>query len=156
MKIRRLFIGATMTLLSMIPLVVLAQGKYVAKPNEEVYGTWINEKTINSFHMQKTVSTPNAWKDFTEVKDIVPHDEGTTRIDEKWTDSEGNVWYKTFNTITKGTWKGYKNQALQKISQSGTVMEMVFISVGEFDPKLYPTTVDPKDDNYRIFYRADE
>lgn len=78
------------------------------------------------------------------------------RIDGKWTDSDENFWYKTFNTITFGTYKGTKVQVLHKISQSGTVKESVFITVGEFDPKLYPTEIDPKDDSYQIFYRVEK
>jgi hypothetical protein len=78
------------------------------------------------------------------------------RIDDKWTDSDGNIWYKSFITIAKGSWKGYKFQDLQKISQFGTVQEIVFISVGELDPKLYPTEIDPKNDNYQIFYRVEK
>jgi hypothetical protein len=57
MKKRMLFFCALAILLSMNPLGVLAQGKYVAKPNEELYGTWINDKSINSYHVQKKITS---------------------------------------------------------------------------------------------------
>ena len=151
-----LFLSSLLILLSIITFGAKAQDKYVPKANEELYGTWINNKSINSYHVQKAVHIPNAWREFSDVKDTVPHQEGTVRIDDKWTDSDGTIWYKTFNAITSGTYKGFKVQALQKISQSGSVKENVSIAVGEFDPKLYPTEIDPKDDSYQIFYRAEE
>jgi len=72
-------------------------------------------------------------------------------------DSEGNIWYKTFDTGTAGgAYAGYKWQALQKFSKLGTVREFEVKVVGEFDPNSYPTKIDPKDSSYKIYYRAEK
>ena len=90
------------------------------------------------------------------TSDTDPYDEGTMRIDKKWTEGDGNIWYETFDVITVGGLdrKGFKLEVLYKISQSGAVNERVRTLVGAFDPKLYPTEIDLKDDTYQIFYRA--
>lgn len=155
MKGRVTFLGSLIMLLVLIQLAGWAQEKYIPKDGEELYGTWINDKTLNSFHVQKVINFAGGWKGFSEISETAPHDEGTVRIDKKWTDEDGNVWYETFNIITSGVWKGIKNEVLHKINKSGTVMESVWTGVGEFDPKLYPTEIELKDDTYQIFYRAD-
>ena len=159
MKGRMPVVCVSLVLFALIQVEGWAQTKYVPKENEELYGTWINDKSKNSQHMQKEVITSDGWKQYIDMNDTVPHDEGTGRIDSKWTDSAGNVWYKTFSTTTSGTYKGFKDQWLIRISKSGTVLECVYFDVGDFDPKLYPTEIDPKYMNnynggYRIFYRA--
>ena len=128
--------------------------KYVPKPNEECYGTWINEKSINQGHIQKKVSTPDGNKDYLNVSDSAPIFEDEQQIYAKWTDSEGNIWYKTFGTVVAGAYKGTKWQELDKLSHSATVWEYVFTIVPEFDPEYYPTKVDSQEMLYRIFYRV--
>ena len=46
--------------------------------------------------------------------------EATFQIDSKWTDSEGNIWYKVFGAVTDS---GQKFQVLFKISRKGTQLE---------------------------------
>jgi hypothetical protein len=128
-----------------------AKGKYVPKPNEELYGTWTNEEMSH----QKTVNHPDGkFEDYFSVSDTTPFRGGTTEIVKKWTDSEGNVWYNTCDTFTTGSVKGHKVQNLWKISKSGTVAEFVWSEVGQFDPSKFPTTIDPKGNNYFIFNSA--
>ena len=92
------------------------------------------------------------------MSDSETNEEGTLQIEDKSTDSDGNVWYKIFGTITKGYFKGDKYQQLTKISQSGNVSETVleFIGKHDFDPARYPTKVDPKAPTYSISYRVKE
>jgi hypothetical protein len=88
-----------------------------------------------------------------------PFQGGKSEIFKKWTDSEGNVYYNTFNTFAFGSSYMNKTQNLWKVSKSGTVLEMIWAIVGEFGPDKFPT-FDTKIDNmnagYLIFYRATE
>jgi len=155
MKGRVMIVGASFVLLALVQIGGWAQAKYHAKQNEELYGTWITDKSVNSYHVQKVAYFAGGWKDFNNIGDTDPYDSGTMKIDKKWTDSDGNTWYETFHMITTGgsDRKGYKLEVLHKISQSGMVKESVRTLVGAFDPTLYPTEIDPKDDTYQIFYR---
>jgi hypothetical protein len=135
----------------MIPLGVLAQGKYVPKTNEECYGTWTNEKGS----LQKVVIFAGGWMNYTLISDTTPtYNEGTEQIETKWIDSESNIWYKFFGTITEGMGEGQKFQTLARISKSGTVYERVTAIVDEFNPKNYPTEVGPSGPNYVFFTRS--
>ena len=129
---------------------------YVPTKNEECYGTWINDKTINQGHIQKKVCGPDGNKDYSEISDPTPVFEDEQQIDSKWTDAEGNIWYKTYGTVKAGAYKGTKWQELDKLSKSATVWEYVFCIVADFSPNNYPSEVSPTNGNYRIFYRAEK
>ena len=87
MKTRMLFLGALMILLSMIPIGVIAQDKYVPKANEESYGTWTNEKGTP----QKAVIFAGGFMNYMLISDTTPtYNEGTQQIESKWQDAEGN------------------------------------------------------------------
>jgi hypothetical protein len=155
MKTRMLLLRALMILLSLIPFVVNAQDKYVPKENEELYGTWTNEQNFgDNYHPRKVVVTVDEYTVYFNVSDSVPLFAWSFSIDEKWTDSEGNIWYKILG-IGVGTFKGYKSQELYKLSKSNTVMERAYVEVGKFDPTNYPTKIDPQQEYYRILYRAE-
>jgi hypothetical protein len=137
-----------------------ATGKYVAKPNEEIYGTWTNDqpppahsKTVNT---QKEVISADKNKLYYHISDESPMSEGTEVITSKWIDSDGNIWYKTLLAYTSGTANGIKYQVLYKLSKSATVLELEWSMVGDFDPSQYPTKIDPKDSEYRILYRTEK
>jgi hypothetical protein len=164
MKTRMVFLGTLVILLSIIPFGAYAQEKYVPKENEELYGTWTNQ-SANSAQPQKTVNFDGGYKDYEKISDTInPYEEGTEQIVEKWTDSEGNIWYKTLTTVTFGItpsgpykgydYKGWKFQSLEKLSKSGSVREVMSVRVSDFSPKLYPRKIDP-DGDYMRFYRAE-
>ena len=127
---------------------IFGQEKYSPKPDEELYGTWTNPKGS----LQKFVKASDGWKFYVHVADTSPYDKGTTEIESKWTDSDGNIWYRCFNT----NMNGYKTQELDRLSKGGTVLEFVFRQVDEFDRNSYPNRIDPLDPNYGIYYRAKE
>jgi len=69
--------------------------------------------------------------------------EKVTIIEDRWTDSEGNIFYKMIvNEIA--VIDAYE---LWKLSNSEIVFEYVY-SLTE-----YPTEIDPNDTGYRILYR---
>jgi hypothetical protein len=149
MKNRMTVFGATTVLLSLVLLGGCAPRKYVPKAYEECYGTWINEKGFP----QKVVIFAGGWGNYVRIADTVAtYNEGPEEIEAKWIDSEGNVWYKFFGTITAGQGAGEKFQTLARISKSGTVYERVAAMVAEFSPKNYPTKIDPNSGNSGYYY----
>jgi len=130
-------------------------GNYIPTQDEEIYGTWTNDRTYNLIGFQKTIISADGWKNYPNISDRAPWEEGTSQIDSKWTDDEGNIWYKIFGVANGGHVKGAKFQNLTKLSKSATVLEVVARpTVAEFDSTNYPARIDPGDPNYAIYYRA--
>ncbi len=150
-------LGASLVLFAMIQAEGWAQEKYVPKANEELYGTWTNERYPKSdpYHVQKVVIAADRYELYFGKSDSVKFANSNWEIEAKWTDSEGNIWYKTFGTHTDGMFDGYRWQEIDKLSKSGTVWERQLnpIAGGDFSPNYYPTKIDPESYYYRILYR---
>jgi hypothetical protein len=149
-----LLVSAAMVFL--IPFATNAQEKYVPTANEELYGVWMCRENPDYNHPQKSVITADGYKSFLHTSDTASQEEGTMVIDGKWTDSDGNTWYKILGTVTTGQWKGYNFQALEKLTNSGTIKESVFQPIGlgtKFSPEYYPLAIDPSKPTYEIRYR---
>jgi hypothetical protein len=146
-------------LLAVFGALAFGQKKYTPKPNEEIYGTWVNEQ----MNPPKTLNNPDGtFADYFPASYSKPYQGGNKEIVKKWTDSEGSVYYDTYDTFTFGAGMvGMKPQCLSKVSKSGTVLEMMWVFVGEFGRDKFPSTLDTKSGNsnmqgYLIFYRAKE
>ncbi len=135
---------------------VFAQEKYVPTPNEEIYGTWINEK----MNPPKEMKNPDgSFADYFPITYAKPFMGGTEEIFKRWTDSEGNVYYDTFVTYTFGSPMISRTQNFCKVSKSGTVLEVIWVSVSDFAPDKFPTPeteVNKMTSGYLIYYRAEE
>ena len=119
----------------------LAEEKtYLPKNNEEFYGTWVN--TEYYLVAQKVVINPDGTWGWAMQANDEPGKKFTYELKEKWTDSEGNIWYKLRLESHRG-----KDYVLVKISNSGNTRETVW------DSNEYPTKIDPQKGNYRIYYR---
>ena len=156
-RTRKLLFVVLLSLLAVLLLGSCGPGKYTPKPNEEIYGTWINEK----MDMQKCVVTAEGWKQYHHTSDPGAFYEGTGQTVAKWSDSQGNIWYKGILSVTKGgTIEGYKFYTLDKLSKSATVWEeMFFVPMSDQEMKnpKYPTKIDPTDtSHYMVYYRAKE
>jgi hypothetical protein len=126
-----------------------------AQPNKQLfYGTWTNEKG----HYQKTVHTSDGIvQNFNLLSDASPVEQAKVQIVKCWSDSEGNVWCNTEGTIIEGPHKNTvpKVQTLERISKSGTFLEVMVKGVVEFNPQSFPTKIDPSDPYlYMSFTRA--
>jgi hypothetical protein len=153
MKIRWVPLVLSVLTCSVLLLGGCGPGKYVPKANEEIYGTWTNPESAQ----QKVVISPSGWLIYAYTDDASEIWGGTGQIVQKWTDSQGVIWYKTFSTITSGYGggRGGRSQSLYRLSKGGTVMEAQEAVVSDFDPKQFPAKIDPKDrDNYRIYFRS--
>jgi hypothetical protein len=158
MKRRMWLAGAAMLFLLMPEVSIWAQESVIAKGEEEIYGTWANENNrADVLHGQKVVVGPDAMRIFCKVSDPECGMEVSWDITSKWTDSEGNVWYKTLGTSTGGLYLGAKWQTLEKVSKSGKIWEraMNLLETGRFHPAFYPRTMDPKGIYYRVLYRIE-
>ncbi len=117
---------------------------------------WINQGSPKRFfYWQEEVLTPNRYEQYYRTSSRAPSSWSTLSIDSKWTDSEGNIWYRCYQTFKGGCSKGMEIQVLRKLNKSATVLESVFsVVIAGFDPRNYPAKIDPKEPTYNIFARA--
>jgi beta-lactamase regulating signal transducer with metallopeptidase domain len=124
--------------------------RYVAKPHEEHEGTWTSQRA----EFQKVVVFPGGARMYTLVSDSEPKLEVRDEIFSKWTDPQGNAWYKTYRTVVAGRYRGLKIQVLARISGSGNHNDSEAFIVSEFDPETFPSQVIPGDPCYAAYERA--
>jgi hypothetical protein len=134
----------------LIPLGLLAQEKYVPKPNEELYGTWIMVKG----DFPKMINLLGKREQFFSADASTPIQELAVEIEKKWKDSDGNVFFQDFCTVTKGPYEGRMFQELDKISESGKKWEIMWGFVGQFDSASFPKKIDPTDHSYGQYERS--
>ncbi len=149
---------ATATLVSMTLLAGCCYAQsYVPMANEELYGTWTNDKTINTFHIQKMVVNAGGFKEYSNVTASDPSVEVSQQIQTKWKDSSGVIWYKVFGKINTGVWKGRNFKSLERLNKAATVLEMVVNAFqGDLSSSDYPNKIEKAsafNGGYRIFYR---
>ena len=123
--------------------VIAGEWGYFAKDQEELYGTWVNMKYGSNFPQKiiyKPVGTFNCFKD---ANSKTPCDSGRYLVTGKWSDSEGNIFYKS-NWV--GDW-GEQAYQITKISNSGKTLEFV---LGYDEP---PRDIEPDSIWYRKYTR---
>jgi hypothetical protein len=142
-------------LLFSIALATLCFGQqqpYVAQKNEEIYGTWIG--ISKQTPVQKVVINQDGIFYYYNIPDKTPMSAGKLTLTAKWTDAEGNIWYKTFTTYTSGTLNGYNLEQLYKLSKAGSVMEYDGSIVDDFSSDSFPTELNIKGAWYGAFNRS--
>jgi hypothetical protein len=145
-----LALAISAALLFSVVNVLAGEKPYVAKDNEELYGTWVNPHyaEVSAGHglAQRIVFRADwTFERFTWADRDVSDWADRYKITGKWTDSEGNVWYKIH-------WqKNYLSEdyGLFKISNSGKKCEYVSDPI-EYG---YPKKIDPKALSYRVYFR---
>ena len=80
-------------------------GKYTPKPIEELYGTWTNNSYSGridgtTYLPQKVVIASSGYTVYRFIDDAGRWEVGSEQIDRRWTDSEGNIWYRTHSSHT--------------------------------------------------------
>ena len=131
-----------------------ATGKkaYVATKDEELYGTWINPEYDQKNIMAKWILKPDGTFDaYSKSTSNRVFEVGTFTIADKWTDSEGNIYYKySKSSMEYGSIENpYTYYFLVKIHATLDIAEELWSSVD------YPTEFDPDNlrYNYWVFYR---
>ena len=144
MKTTKLISGVVSILVLLAFTLGYAEEKkaYVPKHDEEVYGPWVNTDYPGGWQQcQKVINYPEQFELFNKPTDKTPAYRGPYTIIDKWTDSEGNIWYKSRALCAYGIY------LLQKISSSGSIYEYVS------SDSDYPTEIDTNDRTYHIYYR---
>jgi hypothetical protein len=124
-------------------------GFYVPKKDEEIYGTWVNMTYPGDSRQYPQKIVLHYWGEWEEYRDATQDTflSGTFVLVDRWTDSEGNIWYKDYVWARNGL---HPNFELDKISKDGTVWEYVFASHD------FPTAdnMNSKNPYYRVYYRS--
>jgi hypothetical protein len=146
MRRRLVLYGASAVLLAVIlvGVAVVAPG---LRHQDLFYGTFTNR----NMPIQEVVRFPGGFKDYAAVSDAVPVAQGTEQIVEQWKDSAGNSWYKTQAAQDRN-----KYLTLQRINNSGTLLELAANEVADFFSRDFPAGIDQGKSFYRIYHRAEE
>ncbi len=118
---------------------------YVPTWIEEIYGTWINEAYTGTRSQKLIIYDWGYGEAFSKAGDTTLRFRWTMAILDKWTDEEGNIWYKTLERSSYGG-RAYE---LYRISNDNRVLENATKTNGfpsEDDLKL-------KQGGYLIYYR---
>jgi hypothetical protein len=153
MKRKLLFMGffICLTGLAAIPSDADQQYRFMLPSYAEpIYGTWINENYAgqSSESAQKTIYYKWGYGEvFKKASDANLTGKFTFILVEKWTGSDGSIWYKEFDLMSYGV----RYYCLTRISKDGKTLETITsIGVMEFPSE---SDLNPKRDAYRIFYR---
>ena len=140
-------------LILVLAVLIISEGyatekKVTKRDYRFVSGTWINEE-YNSydFEARYELHRDGSWDGYNRISDTGKKYIGHYAIVDKWTDSEGNIWYKMhvwYGPIDEVHISGYE---LDKFSESGKVWE--YIS----DSYAFPTEIDESHPKYHIYYR---
>ena len=130
--------------LSIITMVFIGN---IYAASEELFGTWINPDYNTATSAAKVVRNPDGnVVSFGTLDSTVVRVRGKFSIEDKWIDSEGNIWYKVITTWSMGG-DVTSRYELYKISNSGATMEFVS-SRAE-----YPNELSKKNVSYMIYHR---
>ena len=162
-RLIRLVLSFVLLLGCLIPILAVS---YTTRPffsgtDQSFYGIWINTDYVRDYYKgikigdYKIIQNPSgAWISYFRVDNTTPYCAGDRSVVEKWSDYEGNIWYKTMGTNLAGGLSGYRfgpftYNELHRVSSSGDVWEYVAkpAHLG------WPTEIDPKNPEYRIYYR---
>ena len=123
--------------------VIAGEWGYLAKDQEELYGTWVNIKYVSGIPQKIIYKPAGTFNCFKDVNAKVPCEGGRYLITGKWSDLEGNIFYKC-NWV--GDW-GEEAYQITKISNSGKTLELV---LGYDEP---PRNIDAANVWYRKYTR---
>ena len=113
--------------------------------SEEICCTWFNMRIIEGNFPQKIMfHYDGTYATYKEMNSSQALSRGMFQITEKWTDSEGYIWYKIImNDPRQG--KKYK---LAKVSQNGRRLEFVC------NKNKYPSELNASESGYCDYLRA--
>jgi beta-lactamase regulating signal transducer with metallopeptidase domain len=122
---------------------------FMPSDNEEIYGTWVNTEYSGELswpqkYVHYTWGYCEYYNEMESKNPIIGWDFTSTLVD-KWTDAQGNIWYKEFQRYNMGD----RWHQLVKISNNGTTLEFIW------NKRDFPVAADltPNSATYRIYYR---
>ena len=119
--------------------------------SEELSGTWINMEYKDIYdpeesQKQKVVfHADGKFESFKATSESKADYKAVYKIEEKWTDKDGNIWYKY--RMTEKSWDWPDTFYLSKISDSGKVKEY------QSELEYFPKKIDPSRAAYRKYNR---
>jgi hypothetical protein len=151
MKTRTFVSILILVLAVLIILGSCATTKKVAKKDYRFFsGIWVNEEyNSHPFMAKYVIFSDGTFDAYNNLTDTGKHGSGHYIIVDKWTDSEGNRWYKMHvwgGVVVEGKPDMYE---LDKFSNSGNVWEFISLT-GDFPPEL-----DKSQFRYHIYYRQE-
>lgn len=112
--------------------------------SDEICCTWVNPKYEANEWPQKMIFNYDGTFETYKLKDAIdPILRGVFQIEDKWTDTEGGIWYKIKMFDMYGT-----NHNLVRISKEGDNIEFVRQT---YD---YPEKIDKETSDYRTYSRS--
>ena len=158
MRTRWILVAVAAGAAALVLLQGCGQAKYAPKLNEELYGTWVNttysgKSEPGAYLPQKEVIDSNGYSIYRFADDFAKYFVGSEQIVSKWTDSEGNIWYKTYRLGNNGE-KAEVLHLPYRVGKSGAVQESEFAVMPKYSPGSFPTKIEPKDPTYRTYNRA--
>jgi len=160
-RVSRLVLGFVLLLGCLIPILAVSftTRPFFSGTDQSFYGIWINTDYVRDYrHTEagdcKIIQHPSgAWISYYRVGNTTPSSAGDRSVIEKWSDYEGNIWYKTTCTNSAGGSGGYRFvhsfYELHRVSGSGEIWEYVSMPAH----LCWPTEIDPNDPEYRIYFR---
>ena len=118
------------------------------KQTEEIYGNWFNKEYAGDRASRCQKIVLHNWgygEKWLKIEDEKPKWSWTYFLAAKWTDSDGNIWYRVLDQ-----WPGWPMEyCLTKISKNGTVMETIY------DHTKFPSESDLNSNHlsYLTYYR---
>ncbi len=137
-------VSLMLTLGGALLLIGCASKQYVPKEDEELYSSWVEAAAqTGAVRQMVVISADGSYKRYPFTESKTPKETCIFEIEDRWTDSEGNVFYNVvFDKALSSA-----NFRLFKISNSGTVLEEMI------DLREFATKIDQKHYEYEIYYR---
>jgi hypothetical protein len=115
---------------------------YAPVEDELLFGTWVNpELRTKSWYPKVAIHPWGLYEVFGSVTDETYDWRGTATIVEKWTDPQGNIWYRQFVRCSlKNFYSGHCFE-LDRISPEGSTLECIFGNLSWPEPsEMDPAT----------------
>ena len=119
------------------------EDEYKVSDNEELFGAWVLIDYKDGTPPKRVTIKPGGYDGFYPADAMEPMWTAEYAISDKWTDAEGNVWYKVRWVIANIN-GGF---SLYKISESGKILEQIN---SQWE---YPKELDANSEYYRVYYR---
>jgi hypothetical protein len=112
--------------------------------SDEICCTWINTDYTSSERPQKMIfNYDGTFETYRSKETQNPIIRGVFQIDQKWTDTEGSIWYKIKMFDMYGT-----QHNLVRIDKDGDKLEFMR------KPHAYPESIDSDASNYSAYSRT--
>jgi hypothetical protein len=144
MKARTLILVVLIMAMLLIAGICVADSKSFKRDfKKDMVGTWVNSNyNKNKWVTSKVVIKSDKTAEFYKSESDTWPSPRTIAIVDRWTDSEGNIYYKAEVATSIRT-----KYELWKLNNSKTTLELMSREVEYF------TEIDPNNTYYRIYYR---